>query len=355
MKRWKVAGLAATAIIVLSIPLYLFRTTVVDPPNRLAGKPQTAVFVGRDKCVSCHEKEADKWRGSDHDKAMDEASQESVLGDFDNAVYEHGGVVTRFFRRGDGFYVNTQGADGKTADFRIAYTFGYHPLQQYLIPLENGRLQCLPIAWDVEKRSWYHLNPDEKIAPSDWMHWTKQSHNWNGMCAECHSTNLKKVYDPKSNGYRTTWSEIDVGCEACHGPGSLHVEWSDLPDMARPDTDNYRLVVKTSELSSERQIAVCARCHSRRIQLGSYSHSEKEMMDSIVPELLVESMYHPDGQILDEVYVYGSFVQSKMYGKDVKCSDCHDVHSTKTVQEGSDLCLQCHRGEVYDSKNHHFH
>ncbi|MBT7715630.1 MAG: tetratricopeptide repeat protein [Deltaproteobacteria bacterium] len=355
MKRWQITGFIATVIIILSIPLYVFRVTVSDRPDPAPGKAQLATFVGRDKCVTCHEQEAKKWQGSDHDKAMDVADSKTVLGDFDSAVFENNGTVSSFFRKGEAFYVNTQGPDGKTADFKISYVFGHYPLQQYLVPFKNGRLQALPIAWDADKQTWYHLNPDEKIASTEWMHWTQQSHNWNGMCAECHSTNLKKQYDPKSDTYQTVWSEIDVSCEACHGPGSLHVKWADLPEMARPETKNTDLVVKTSGLNPEQQIAICARCHSRRVQLGNIDHSKKEILDSIIPELLVDSLYHADGQILDEVYVYGSFVQSKMYHNNVKCSDCHDVHSGKTVLKGNDLCLQCHRAEVFDAKSHHFH
>jgi tetratricopeptide (TPR) repeat protein len=175
------------------------------------------------------------------------------------------------------------------------------------------------------------------------------------MCAECHSTNLKKNYDLKTDSYRTTWSEIDVSCEACHGPGSLHVAWAELPDMARPVAEDYRLMVKTSGINSRDQVELCAPCHSRRAILGDYTHAEPDLMDTMLPSLLDEGLYFADGQILEEVYVYGSFTQSKMYGREVRCSDCHDVHSIKTVKSGNELCLQCHRAGVYDTKAHHFH
>jgi hypothetical protein len=175
------------------------------------------------------------------------------------------------------------------------------------------------------------------------------------MCAECHSTNLKKNYDIKTDTYRTAWSDIDVGCEACHGPGSRHVQWAEMPDMARPPVENFDLVVKTSGLGSRKLVELCAPCHSRRASLGDYTHAEADLLDSMLPSLLTEELYFSDGQILDEVYVYGSFTQSKMYHRDVRCSDCHDVHSLKLIKEKNALCLQCHRAEEYDSKEHHFH
>ena len=286
---------------------------------------------------------------------MAEATEETVLGDFSDVDVEIHGITSRFFRRDGGFFVYTEGPGGEMGDFEIAYTFGHEPLQQFLVPFPGGRLQCLPLAWNSVRGEWFHLYPDTKIPPDDWLHWTRNAQNWNGMCAECHSTNLVKGYDAESRTFETTWSEIDVSCEACHGPGSAHVAWADLPPMARPDSSDLGLVVQTSGITSRQQVELCAPCHSRRTELGDFKHSELELLDSLVPSLLDEGLYHADGQILDEVYVYGSFVQSKMYRNDVRCADCHDVHSLKLRFEGNDLCGQCHRLDTYDSPDHHFH
>jgi tetratricopeptide (TPR) repeat protein len=175
------------------------------------------------------------------------------------------------------------------------------------------------------------------------------------MCAQCHSTNLKKNYDPVTDSYDTTWSDIDVGCEACHGAGSRHVEWAETPEMARTEITSFGLTQQSSDLSARELVEMCAPCHSRRGATGDYEHADKDLLDKFLPSLLTEDLYFADGQILDEVYVYGSFTQSKMYRHDVRCSDCHDVHSIELVKEGNDLCLQCHRTAQYDTKEHHFH
>jgi tetratricopeptide (TPR) repeat protein len=237
----------------------------------------------------------------------------------------------------------------------ITHTFGFEPLQQYLVPFPGGRLQALWIAWDVEQLEWFHLYPESTIPPDDWLHWTRNGQNWNGMCAECHSTNLVKGYDADTQTFDTTWSEINVSCEACHGPGSRHVAWADLPPMARPEDPGYALVIATGGISSREQVELCAPCHSRRTELGDYDHTRAHLLDNHLPTLLREGLYHADGQILDEVYVYGSFVQSKMYHNDVRCSDCHDVHSLELREPGNELCLQCHRADAYDTADHHFH
>jgi Tfp pilus assembly protein PilF/cytochrome c553 len=356
MKEWKITGLIASMVIVLTIPVYVLKVKYADRLGLQVNREPIAAFVGREKCIGCHKREYDQWRGSHHDKAMDEANEYTVLGNFNDAVFEHRGVTTRFYREGKKFFVYTRGPKGRMDEFEITYTFGVTPLQQYLVPFPGGRLQCLPYAWDVKEKRWYHLYPDGDIQPEDWLYWTNAGQNWNGMCAECHSTNLEKGYDPEVGIYCTTWSEIDVSCEACHGPGSRHVEWAELPDMARSrELENFGLVVRTNSLNAAEQVQLCAPCHSRRTLLGDYNHGGKDIMDNLVPELLNESTYFPDGQILDEVYVYGSFVQSKMYRNNVRCSDCHDIHSVKPVKQGNDLCLQCHQGDAYDTKEHHFH
>jgi len=356
MTNWKITGIIATIVIILSIPLYTLKTKYIRSLSDSLPSYPVSTFVGSKKCMDCHKKEYDKWLNSHHDLAMDVANEKTVLGNFDNAVFEYFGVTSRFYRKDGRFFVHTQGPDGKMGEFEIEYTFGVDPLQQYLIPFPGGRLQCLPIAWDVKKKKWYHLYPNEPIDPGDWLYWTNAGQNWNGMCAECHSTDLNKNYNSKNDSYQTTWSDIDVGCEACHGPGSRHVEWAELPDMARPQSvENYELEVKTSQISSRDLVELCAPCHSRRAALGDYTHSEPDLLDSMLPSLLEEGMYFPDGQIIEEVYVYGSFTQSKMYDRDVRCSDCHDVHSLKLIKEGNALCLQCHRADTYDTKDHHFH
>ncbi|MBL0731262.1 MAG: tetratricopeptide repeat protein, partial [Desulfosarcina sp.] len=298
--------------------------------------------------------EYEKWQNSYHDRAMDKADATSVLGDFSNAKFIHNNITTRFFKKGEKFFVNTIGQDGKYNDFQITHTFGFYPLQQYLIPFKGGRLQCLTIAWDDVKKKWYAL-PNYTDDHTDWLHWTGQGQNWNGMCAECHSTNLKKGYDIKTDSFTTTWSEINVSCEACHGPGSRHVAWAETPEMGRRKVDNFNLVVKTRNMSSKDFVQICAWCHSRRSAIDDFSHGHENIMDYMIPSLLTQNLYYPDGQILDEVYVYGSFMQSKMFLNGVNCGDCHDVHSQKLKIKGNGLCLSYHRADTYDTPNHHFH
>lgn len=355
LKSWEIAGCIATLMIVLALPVYWFKSAFWGADEVSLQKSALTAFVGTDKCAECHRREYQQWKNSHHDRAMEIATSDTVLGNFDNTEFEYFGFKSRFYRQDGKFFVYTQGPGGKAGDFEITHTFGWYPLQQYLVPFPGGRLQCLPIAWDVRRKRWYHLYPENPLDPQDWLYWTNAAQNWNGMCAECHSTNLKKNYDPQTDTYQTTWSDIDVGCEACHGAGSKHVAWAQLPAMARPVVKNCDLAVKTADISSRDLVELCAPCHSRRASLGDYTHAEPDLLDSLLPALLVPDRYYADGQILGEVYVYGSFTQSKMYHRDVRCSDCHDVHGAKLLKKGNALCLQCHRANEYNTRAHHFH
>jgi len=354
MGSWRLAAITALVVIVLSIPLYVVREMQRHDADVPPGT-SAASFVGREQCIDCHDEAYEQWLGSDHDNAMDLANEQTVLGDFNDAEFEHDGVISRFYKKEDGYFVFTEGPGGEMAEFEVRYTFGVEPLQQYLIPFSGGRLQALSVAWDTDEQRWFDLYPDVTFSADDWLHWTRNGQNWNGMCAECHSTDLQKNYDAETKTFNTTWSELDVSCEACHGPGSSHVAWAEIDPMARPEVEDYDLVVHTSGLDNRQEVELCAPCHSRRSEIDDYDHSQVNLLENTVPSLLLEGVYHADGQILEEDYVWGSFVQSKMYQNEVRCSDCHDVHSLALHKEGNELCLQCHQADTYDAYEHHFH
>lgn len=426
---------------------------------------ETARYVGRDECARCHEKETGLWTGSDHDRAMDPATPQTVLGRFDGRRFRHVpfehlprladrdlqvlisevdrrqwalaihgarealrakvfanmapeeaalleneaqrlaavrpcdvtaardrivqtvrrleaigrievpfGVTSRFFRREGKYYVTTDGPRGKMQTYRIKYVFGVRPLQQYLIEFSDGRVQCLGIAWDTQQRRWFHLYPAEEVPAGDQLHWTRPLQNWNYMCAECHSTNLQKDYRLETDTYHTTFSEIDVSCETCHGPGSLHVELADSWGVFWDRRFGYGLP-SLKDADHRVEIETCAPCHSRRRVVypaerdGRPLRDRYPLLDNYIPELLDGELYYADGQILEEDYVYGSYIQSKMYRKGVRCTDCHDPHTMRVKFTPADapwgrmpsnrLCTQCHMGShpagEYDTPAHHYH
>lgn len=309
-------------------------------------------FLGDQVCASCHQKEFQDWKESHHDKAMQIASKTTVLGNFNNSSFKSQGITSKFFKKDDLFFVNTEGRDGNYQDFKIEYTFGIEPLQQYIVKFPDGHYQCLRTAWDTEKNKWFDLYPDFKVVHSEWLHWSRGGLNWNNMCADCHSTNVRKNYESKTHAYDTKYAIINVSCEACHGPGNMHIERvKNLGDMYQPSGD----LKMTTSTTSRDLVDQCARCHSRREQFSEFYNFEGTFLDHYSPQLLTNNLYYPDGQILDEVYVYGSFLQSKMYQNGVTCTNCHNAHSLKLKFNGNQLCTQCHLPQTYDSPSHHYH
>ncbi len=344
-----------------------------------------ATFVGSEACASCHQTETKLWQVSQHKHAMQHASATSVLGDFNDTSFDYYGVHSRFFKQDGKFVVETDGPDGKLATFEIKYTFGVDPLQQYLVAFPDGRLQALSIAWDSRPNDkggqrWFHLYPKEEIKHDDILHWTKLNQNWNFMCAECHSTGVKKNYDATNDRFATTWAELSVGCEACHGKGSRHVSWAQNQQRWWPfgkrDDPVKGLVVLLNERDGiswppdprtgnpqrsiapalvRREVETCGLCHARR---GAFSEDwvpGRPLSDTHVVSTLTRGLYHADGQMLDEVYNYGSFKQSRMYAAGVTCSDCHEPHAAKLRAPGDGVCLQCHASGKYEVATHHHH
>ena len=364
---------------VVSWPLLSGRPT--EPPG-------AAAFGGSETCASCHPSEVDLWRGSQHRQAMDHATERSVLGDFNDASFDYYGVRSRFFRKEGKFLVETDGPDGKLATFEIKYTFGVDPLQQYLIEFPDGRVQALSIAWDSRPKDkggqrWFHLYPNENIRHDDVLHWTKLNQNWNFMCAECHSTGLRKNYDAANDRYATTWTEISVGCEACHGQGSNHVAWAKsqqswLP-FRRIEDRGKGLLARFSERDGvvwwhdardgkvqrnlppnflRSEVETCGRCHARRSQISEEWVPGQWLPDThVIASPISRQIYWADGQIRDveEAYNYVPFKQSKMFAAGVTCSDCHNPHSGKLRVAGNGICLQCHAAESYADAKHSHH
>jgi predicted CXXCH cytochrome family protein len=335
----------------------------------IALPPDTAAhYVGSASCDQCHQGYHRAWLPSDHSLAMQPATEATVLGDFNDASIEHDGMVSRMFRRDGRFYAHTEGPDGKLQDFEIKYTFGVRPLQQYMVEMsragiaskdEVGQVQVLRLSWDTEQKKWFYLSPpdvSDKLAPDDPLHWTSYGQNWNHMCAECHSTNLQKNFDLEKLAYHTTFSEISVGCESCHGPGSTHVQLASATSLFW-DRHLGTGLPNLKGMDHSEQVKSCAPCHSRRQSVYPGFAAGDKYEDFFVNEVFQPETYYADGQVKDEVYVYGSFIQSKMYAKGIRCTDCHNPHTAKLKHEGNQVCTSCHThvAAKYDSPAHHQH
>ncbi len=380
----RISVMAGLGVIITGIFMFLWfeYESVQRLRSATLGSP---TFVGSEVCATCHKPEADLWTASQHNHAMQHANAKSVLGNFDDASFDYYGVHSRFFKKEGKFFVETDGPDGKLASFEIKYTFGVDPLQQYLVEFPDGRVQALSIAWDARPKEqggqrWFHLYPNEEIKHDDILHWTKLNQNWNFMCAECHSTGVQKNYDAANDRFSTSWAELSVGCEACHGKGSRHVSWANDQQsflaFGKNEDPTRGLVSFLNERSGvhwlgdagsanpkrsvapaalRKEVETCGLCHARRGEFSENWVPGRSLSDTHAVSTLARGLYHADGQMRDEVYNYGSFKQSKMFAAGVTCSDCHEPHAAKLRVSGNGVCLQCHEADKYQGATHHHH
>lgn len=350
------------AIVIAAVAGWQERT----PP--VAAVPATPTFANEASCQGCHTRQFEDWVGSHHQRAMQPATSETVLADFNDQMLASDVETTRFFRRDDGFWINTLNEDGEPQDYRVAYTFGVEPLQQYLIELPDGRLQAHPAAWDVLAKRWFHLYDGNGVDSMHPLHWTKPQQNADFMCIECHTTGFQRGYDAATHTFDSQWQALGVGCQGCHGPASNHLEWANgrlADDAAR----GFKQPLLRSGEASEPE--VCARCHSRRAPLGNGHEHGMPLLDDYLPMNLSAELYEVDGKIKDEVFEYGSFQQSRMHAVGVVCSDCHNPHSAELRAPANAVCTQCHSpaatarrsginasgllAKNYDDPAHHHH
>lgn len=328
----------------------------------------SGTVAASEECIGCHEQEVAEWKGSHHKAAMASPDEQSVLGNFEGAEFSGGDVHVIFHREGPDF-VMTVSEEAERTSYPVAYTFGIYPLQQYLIDIGDGRLQAFNVAWDSRPageggQRWFRLDEADDTHPGDPFHWSGIYQNWNNQCASCHTMGLSRNYDSLRDQYSTVWDQAGVGCESCHESAGEHAEAERQGAKHAPDpglaamgrwfpSDGDQSPRHEGQPSSAVQVPTCGRCHSLRTPLadepGGQVHEEYRLA------LLNEPLYYADGAVREEVFVLGSFEQSKMFQQGVVCSDCHNPHSGELKLEGNAVCAQCHKASDYDIRQHHHH
>ena len=339
-------------------------------------------YVGREACGSCHEEVVQSYTGSAHDRATEVAKGEAVEAPFWGEKLLGKNLQATFTRENGAPLISS----GK--NYPVKWTIGASPLQQYLVEGDGGRFQAFSGAFDTRNKGdggqvWYFLDDGDAPEGSP-RNFGGKAFVWNSQCARCHSTAAEKNYDLEKDTYDTKFRELDVSCEACHGPASRHValaeqnkksekwpphienagfdralaaytlrRWVRGPDeeVAKLSGDGEAPPETTEELQS------CAPCHSTSTDLGPDASTQAPMTfsDRFALQLMDEKHFFPDGQAKANVYSYNSFVQTKKQHAGVICSDCHDPHAGTLRSPPSDLCVSCHAPELYRTKSHTLH
>jgi tetratricopeptide (TPR) repeat protein len=286
-------------------------------------------------CAECHWDTYADWAISHHARANRPIDRELDRDAFVPAqTIVHGSFTSRFYEANGNYVVDTVGQDGKQTAFEPTMILALEPLRQALIPYPDGRFQATEMAFDPIQGDWFNVYGEEDRQPHEWGHWSRQGMNWNTQCAYCHTTNLKKGYNPEDDTYQTTWDFHGVSCRQCHGNMDEHAAAYRKGDQPAPIT-----------LSTNQIIHQCGTCHSRREQMTEdfrpgddfYDHFRPTLPDSL-------GIYYADGQVREEDYVFGVFIMSKMHHAGVSCLDCHNPHSGRLLQpiENNALCMKCH-------------
>jgi len=297
--------------------------------------------AGPEACLECHREEVENWQHSHHALANDpleEADIERFREKPEGARAERG--IQWKIRQGQP-YLSEPGVGTSPTVGKIGFT----PLVQYLQLMEDGRLQALDLSWDPHEEEWFSVFDSEAgppRQPGEWGHWTGQGMNWDANCAYCHMTHFEKNYQAKEDRYLRHWDQMGIACSQCHPGMDVHLAQS------RNGNTYWK-----EALTDEQVMESCAICHSRREELTPHQFRAGDDFEDHFNLTLasIPGIYHPDGQIIGENYVYGSFTMSRMGHAGVTCLDCHDPHTTKTILpvENNALCMRCHGSGLDDA------
>lgn len=297
-----------------------------------------AQYAGSESCKSCHESEFTKWKDSHHGLAERLPRDDMDLAAFvPPQVFQHGTQKTEARKGQNGLEVVSLGFEGKTQPWPVKRVIGHDPLRQFLVEGERGALHAMEACFDPRKGEWFNVYGNEDRKPGEWGHWTGRGMVWNQMCASCHNTRVRKNYDMASDTYHTSMAEMTVSCESCHGPMKAHSDWqTQHPGKNQNDPT-------LPHWTRDQHIENCAGCHARRGEItGDFTPGDSFWDHYLLTITDGGDIYYPDGQIRDENYEFSSFLSSRMHHAGVRCMDCHDMHSMKTILPGNQLCMRCH-------------
>jgi predicted CXXCH cytochrome family protein len=325
--------------------------------------------LGSGACARCHDVEHAQWKNSLHIKMTKPIAEATIVGDFREGTKfaDHDRAYT--FGMKSGKPVISVSFGGRPPEtFTVDYTLGAKRYQGYLSTLPEGRIYVLPVFWHVASKRWVDW---KEITPiPDGAHDIRQI--WNANCFNCHGTNIVQGYDLDEKKYRSTWTEMGIGCEACHGPGRQHValmeEWEKDP-ASKPKYDNSSknrqlsdtLKIFSTRSSEPRRIYdTCAYCHGNKNNVfvgfkGGDNYSDYAMpflISEPIPESDLQGEFWPDGRPNRFNRPQALTLSGCFKAGAITCTNCHVAHGSRNEhslkvniyqgRNGDALCTQCH-------------
>jgi Tfp pilus assembly protein PilF len=251
----------------------------------------------------------------------------------------------------------------ETKTYPMVHVLGGKNVYYFLTPYKKGRLQTLPLAYDVNSKRWFDTaasgvrhfpggNHDEPI------HWTDPFYTFNTSCHGCHVSQLSTNYDIKTDSYNTTWTEPGINCETCHGPADQHVKAYQQAAVTKNEPDGLKLI-STKNFSVEQTNSMCNSCHAKLSPVSVSFKPGDNYFDHYNLVTLEHPDFYPDGRDLGENYTMTSWRMSPCFkGGKLDCMHCHTSsgrYRFSDPDKANDACMPCHEERVENAGAHTHH
>lgn len=321
-------------------------------------------YIGSQSCRQCHESFYQLWAPSHHGLAMQPYSPEFAAGNLtthDEAI-QIGAYSYRSDIRADQGVILEQGPEGKK-QYPFAHVLGGKNVYYFLTPHTRGRLQTLPLAYNVNTKKWFdtaasgvrHFPGGQEDAP---VHWTDPLYTFNTGCYSCHVSQLSNNYDLQTDTYNTTWAEPGINCETCHGPAEEHVKAYQLAQTTGVEPESLGLI-STSNFSADQTNSMCSTCHAKMSEISPSFKPGDSYFDHFDLVALENPDFYPDGRDLGENYTMTSWRMSPCLQEGTfDCLHCHTSsgrYRFNTPETANHACLPCHQENVGQVAEHSKH
>jgi tetratricopeptide (TPR) repeat protein len=364
MKKSSVIIAASIGICLSSSIYYSWRMDVqADSAKESNPKKSSAGYVGSASCRECHESFYKLWATSHHGLAMQPYTSTFAQKQLQSQAQDIRIGPRRYRAARDTAkgWVREIGPEGEKK-FPIAHVMGGKNVYYFLTPYEKGRLQVLPLAYDVHKKSWFdtaasgvrHFPGQLTDAP---LHWTDPEYTFNTSCYSCHVSQLSTNYDLEADTYHTVWAEPGINCEACHGPGEEHVRAFKSASKDKPPKDLK--LISTKNFTAHQLNSMCASCHAKLSPVTPSFTPGERFFDHYNLVTLEHLDFYPDGRDLGENYTMTGWRMSPCAksGK-LDCMHCHTSsgrYRFTDAARANNACLPCHKERVENATKHTRH